>query len=271
MGNDISISRKLHFEIISDKNKARELLDLAEKKDFYVEECFDNTANSIARAKMTYTPNTISFRDVTYAKAYLESMLEILPQRLLLDLDTINIIQLMPTADGGMPHTRPENIICLPDISQLFSNTTLIHELWHVHQRKFQDVWYNVFKSIGWREWDGPIPDQLEKNRRYNPDTIDCPLWIYNDNWIPVPIFKSITNPKINDIDIWFYNPNKRYHTYKIPDELSTYFTNLPSVAYEHPREITAYMLSEPEKYDNKAMSDLIGSIGYTSLPKKIT
>lgn len=270
MGNDISISKRLHFEIIHDKTKAKELLEIAEKKDFYLEECLDNDVNSIARAKMTYTPNIISFRDVTYAKAYLESIVEILPQRLLSDLSTINIIQLMPTADGGMPHTRPDNIICLPDISQLFSNTTLIHELWHIHQRMYQDTWSNVFKMIGWQEWRGNIPELLEKNRRYNPDTIDSPLWIYNDNWIPIPIYKSITNPRINDIDIWFYNPIKNYHVYKVPDEISSYFTNLPIIAYEHPREITAYMLSEPDKYDNKAMKDLIYSIGFTSLPKKI-
>jgi hypothetical protein len=176
----------------------------------------------------------------------------------------------MPTADGGMPHTRPDNIICYPNISQLFSESTLIHELWHIHQRLYQIDWLKIFKRIGWRLWEGKLPDILENNRRYNPDTIDSPYWVFQDTWVPVPIFKDISRPKVNDVEIWFYNINKHYHVRQIPDELTSYYGNLSSIAFEHPREITAYMLSEYTKFkDSSAFKHLLEAIGQTAINYK--
>ena len=115
--------------------------------------------------------------------------------------------------------------------------------------------------------WDGNLPEQLESARRYNPDTLDCPLWIFDSQWIPVPIFKDITKPNVADIEIWFYNPEKQYHIKRVPSELETYFPNLPPNAYEHPREMTAYMLSEPDKYrESQGFRHLIESIGQLSI-----
>lgn len=269
MGSDLSIPSRLNFnlnfELVNSKDDANFLLQTAERKDFYLQECYDDEANYKSRKSMTYMPNQIALQDRTYAYAFLDSLQ--IPQRLRMDLSKVHIIQLMPSADGGMPHTRPESVICLPDISQLFSKSTMIHELWHIHQRKYNMIWLQVFQNMGWQLWDGEFPEHLEKYRRYNPDTIDCPLWIYNDTWIPVPIFRDISKPKVNDVEIWFYNPHKKYHVRQIPGEISEYFTNLPPSAYEHPREITAYMLSEPEKYQNSsAFKKLIELIGHTSI-----
>jgi hypothetical protein len=103
--------------------------------------------------------------------------------------------------------------------------------------------------------------------RRYNPDTIDCPFWSFNDEWVPVPVFKDITRPNVADVEIWFYNIIKQYHITRVPNEIATYFPNLPPSAYEHPREITAYMLSEPEKYvASLGLKHLIESIGQISI-----
>ena len=267
MGNTESIANRLNIKIISDKIVAKELLDKAEKVDKYLEKCFESKANYIARKNMTYVPNTISLRDFNYGKSYLENAKEMLPQRLLMDLENINIIQLMPTADGGMPHTRPGNIICYPDISQLFSTSTLIHELWHIHQRNYQDMWLQVFKKLGWVPWSGQLPEVLENNRRFNPDTIDSPMWIYNDKWVPVPVFKDISHQRVNDIDIWFYDTHKNYHIKRVPDEILSYFGNLVFSAFENPREITAYMLSEPNKHkDTDAFKHLLEMIGHTAV-----
>jgi hypothetical protein len=127
MGNNVSMSDGLGFTIVYEKQGAQYYLDSAEKEDFYLEECHDDKANSLARKNLTYIANQISLRDYNYAKAYVENSINFLPVKLLDDLKDIKIIQLFPTADGGMPHTRPGNIICYPDISQLFSKTTLIH------------------------------------------------------------------------------------------------------------------------------------------------
>lgn len=267
MGNTESITRKINIKIISDKIIAKDLLDKAEHIDKYLQTCFDDKANYIARRSMTYFPNQISLRDTNYGITYLEGMKEQLPMRLSMELGDINIIQLMPTADGGMPHTRPGDIICYPDISQLFSTSTLIHELWHIHQRKYQDIWLQVFKRIGWLPWSGELPDQLENNRRFNPDTIDSPLWVYDDTWVPIPVFRDISHPRVNDVDIWFYNTRTKYHIKRVPDEIVSYFGDLVPAAFEHPREITAYMLSEPKKYtESGAFKHLLESIGYTSI-----
>lgn len=267
MGNIISVPHNLMFSVIIDKNYAQQLLNEAEKEDFYLEECHDDKSNSLARKNLTYVANQISLRDNNYAISYLNGTKEFLPTRLLNDLKLIKIIQLMPTADGGMPHTRPGNIICYPDILQLFSTTTLIHELWHIHQRTYKDLWRKTFERMGWIMWNGSLPENLEKARRYNPDTIDCPLWIFEDEWVPIPIFKDITKPNVADVEIWFYNPKKQYHIKRIPETISSYFPGLPPSAYEHPREITAYILSEPNKYkESLGYKHLIESLGEISI-----
>ena len=267
MGNRTSLYDSLEFTVVSDKKEAQALLDNAEKVDFYIEECHDNKANSLARRNLTYSANQVSLQDSNYAIEYLNVANSYLPIRLLNDLKQVKIVQLMPSADGGMPHTRPDNIICYPDISQLFSKTTLIHELWHLHQRTFKDAWFKTFKHLGWLMWDGNLPEKLESVRRYNPDTLDCPLWIFNKQWVPVPIFKDITKPNMAEIEIWFYNPQKQYHIKRVPPELETYFPNLVANAYEHPREMTAYMLSEPDKYsESQGFKHLIESIGQISI-----
>jgi hypothetical protein len=269
MGSGISAPTNLQFVVVLDKNEAQTYLDTAESEDRYIEECHDDKSNSLARRNLTYSPNQLSLKDRSYAIKYLDGYKESLPIRLLNDLKEVKIIQLMPTADGGMPHTRPGDIICYPDISQLFSKTTLIHELWHIHQRNFKDLWFKVFKRLGWVMWDGKIPDGLEQYRRYNPDTIDSPLWIFDNQWIPIPIFKNITKPNVADVEICFYNSNRQYHINRVPDELMSYFPNMPASAYEHPRELTAYMLSEPDRYKEsqgfKHLIELIGEISVMS------
>jgi apocytochrome f len=141
-----------------------------------------------------------------------------------------------------MPHTRPlsrnEDVICFSDIKQIYSISTLVHELWHIHQRKYHTLWEKIFNIQGWRKWYDTIPVDLETNRRYNPDTIDCPLWIFNEKWIPIPIFRDISNPKIGEVDIWFYCPQDGVRTKNIPYILKEYYSELtPIDAYENPRE----------------------------------
>ncbi len=277
MGN--SISNNLIFKICSPSTSPTLYLLNSESNDEYFKDCNSSPKNIKARkGDVVYTGNKISPVEYNYLDTYLETVYNTLPKRLLNDLGKVRIIQLMPSSEGGMPHTRAgdsssiDGIICFPNISQIYNNITLIHELWHIHQRKYKDLWKLVFKNQGWREWDDDLPNELEENRRYNPDTIDCPLWIFQDKWIPIPIFRDISNPKVGEVDIWFFNPEKRTRTRNIPGELLSYYSDsLPSVAFEHPRELAAYLLSEPSQYKNvNAFKDLIKDIGIISLPQTI-
>jgi len=234
----------LTFTLIHHKSQAEQLLAQAEQKDFYLTECHDDRSNSYARRQMTYAPNTISPIDVRFYTLQLDVLKDRVPVRLQHDLGPISIISLMPTADGGMPHTRPDAIICYPDIQQVTSLTTLVHELWHIHQRKFQRLWSDVFRRLGWTEWQGRLPLSLENHRRYNPDTIDSPLWAFKGVWVPVPVFHDVSRPAVADVSIWFYHTESRQHVKEVPLELAAVFPQLPAAAYEHPRELTAYMLS---------------------------
>lgn len=257
MGNNAS---QLQFKLIDSKQDAIRLLEEAETNDLYLSECHDHRNNSYSRRTLNYAPNTMQNSDVY--KVTLLTMMNQIPEKLKKEVREVNIIELMPSADGGMPHTRAYNIICYPDISQVSSISTLVHELWHVHQRNFQDEWTNVFNRLGWKEWKGTLPVHLDNNYRYNPDTIDTPLWTFNE-WLPLPIFNDVSFPNMKETTMWFYNINNSQISKKIPESLSSYFPNLPMSAYEHPRELTAYMLSDPiSQKDSKGYADLLKYIG---------
>jgi hypothetical protein len=273
MGNNLS--NNLYFKIRPNMSPTFYLLN-SEAIDNYFSTCNLSIKNVKARnGNIIYTGNKLSPVEYNYIETFIESIYSSLPKRLINDLGNVRIIEIDNIFEGGMPHTRPgdnnniDGIICFPNISQLYSLTTLIHELWHIHQRKYKDLWNNVFIKCGWKKWDNNLPKDLEELRRYNPDTIDSPLWIFQDKWVPIPIFRDISNPTIGDVDIWFYNPDKRIRTRNIPlDLLSYYSESLPSVAFEHPRELSAYLLSEPTKYNNViAFKDLIKEMGAISLP----
>ena len=144
------------------------------------------------------------------------------------------------------------------------SLSTIIHELWHVHQRKYKDTWAKAFEQLGWKEWTGRLPSFLEKHRRINPDTVDTPLWIYQDTWVPVPVFRDIQLPSMSDVDIWFYH-KEGYHVQQIPHGME--ISGLPKSAYEHPREITAYLLADHNMYhDSPVLKSLLSSIGHLAI-----
>lgn len=241
MGN----SSPLRFTVV-DKQTATTLLEQANRIDSYIDECDDDRSNYLARQNYSYAPNKVT--NIQHYTDIFNGYIPKIPKQLHSAGD-VTIVVLMPTADGGMPHTRPPNIICYPGHPNE-SLSTLTHELCHVHQRKFPTMWNHIFEGLGWKKWDGDLPEMLDSHRRYNPDTVDSPLWIYG-NWIPVPIFNDIRSPLLTEADIWFYHVNG-YHVKTIPSELEVEF--LPKSAYEHPREMTAYIISEPHKYYGTAV-----------------
>ena len=146
MGN-ITSSHDIKF-ILTPKKEAVKLLEKAEDIDGYLAECEDSALNSSARRHCNYTPNDPSPGEIQHLQEYLSTVSKHIPIRLRRELSTVHIVCLMPSADGGMPHTRPNNIICCPHITQIYSIKTLVHELWHLHQRKYETMWFNVFNNI---------------------------------------------------------------------------------------------------------------------------
>lgn len=264
MGNTQSTG--IYFKII-DKAETNTYLVKAESIDNYIKQCSDNVLNFKARQRNNYSFQSLSHIEYNILDDYLKSVLHKLPQRLLYDLKMVNIIPLMPSADGGMPHTRPTNCICFSNLTHMTDTKTLIHELWHIHQRMYKDIWNNIFTKWGWKEWVDKLPDKLNEARRFNPDTIDTPLWSFN-GWVPVPIFMNVTRPILNDVAMWFYSINNKNYVTQIPYEIETYFKGAPQSAYEHPREMSAYMLSDSENYKECiGFNKLITLVGITSLP----
>ena len=82
MGNNTS-KTNLQINIIYDKKAAQDLLNEAEQEDFYIEECHDDRANSLARKNLTYYANSMSIGEHKYATGHLEQLKALIPVRLL--------------------------------------------------------------------------------------------------------------------------------------------------------------------------------------------
>ena len=85
MGNSSSNTINLKINVIYDKKAAQNLLNEAERTDFYIEECHDDRVNSLARKNLTYSVNSMSIGEYKYATGHLEQLKALLPVRLLND------------------------------------------------------------------------------------------------------------------------------------------------------------------------------------------
>ena len=272
LGQSLFAPTSIDFHVVGERDKAQRLLEEAEQKDFYVEECRDDHANTLARRGSTYGAREMPAEEVSFLKVIVENARDHLPLRLRTELTgPVWLVALDRSAEGGMPHTRPDQIICYPDVYRTFSVSTLLHELWHVHQRLYTGWWTEVFRRMGWERWvsEDDLPLTLESHRRFNPDTLDAPLWCFQQTWLPIPVFRDVVSPKVDEVDVWFYHISLKYHVKSIPRELKAeYHPSLPLSAYEHPRELTAYLLSEPERYrDCPALQKLASEVGDISFP----
>lgn len=157
----------------------------------------------------------------------------------------------------GLPHTRAPNTIWLPYDWSVSPNykETLIHELIHIHQRKNPDFW----KDLYGRKWDmvpfdGRLPAEIEARRRFNPDTVQAPLYIWRDEWIPVAVFLRPDAPHLREIRLLFVHKTGGWQAVP-PAEWTGFFGTADASICEHPHEMAAYMLTHD---------------GTTSLAKKL-
>jgi hypothetical protein len=253
---------------------AKQALAEAETVDQYISDCQYSKQNTLARANTAYTPVKLSEKDYTVLVSLFKEYSKHIPKRLSHDISYVNIVILMPSADTGFPHTRPGNLICFPQSAELPSLKTFIHELWHIHQRLFPALWDKLYKEV-WKftPFNGVgIPDEIYEQIRINPDTIVRGFFCWREEWVPLPIFQSVTQPKMSDCAIWFWNIRTKQIRHTMPIAWKDYFYSslLSSTSYEHPHEVSAYMLSEfsPDIKQPSAFSNLVKGVGITSFSK---
>ena len=168
--------------------------------------------------------------------------------------------------EQGLPHTRENNIISLPinymNIDSHRKSKTLTHEYVHLDQKQNYGLWKKFYE----REWfytlsDVPppnMPRNLILRYRLNPDTFIEKWACFNKKWWSVPIYTnnySLNNAKI----LWFYDNNNDNNIYENPpQEWIDFFGPVESIGQiEHPNEISAVYLTNPDKYDSKAFKIL--------------
>lgn len=252
--------------------KIHEALHYAESKDRYNRLCQESWVNAEARKGMNYTAATLKSIDLNVLNDLFKQYMNFVPPRLLHDIDYVSIGMLMPSADHGFPHTRPDRLVCFPQSASLPSLQTFIHELWHVHQRQYSDLWKKMYTQVwGFKEWrdKDELPDELRKQMRINPDTVNYGLYCWKNEWVPLPIFTSPTRPQMNECAIWFWNTRTKLWKKTPPEAWSAYFSSpiVPASANEHPNELSAYMLStiSHDMRSPPAFAALVDAIGRTA------
>jgi hypothetical protein len=153
------------------------------------------------------------------------------------------ILAAAPSCEGGMPHTRPGDRIVIPvSVPLAHRDTTIRHELVHIHQRRNPDAWATFYR----RNWsftlqaDPPtdIPDALRLARRSNPDTWPAAWSCWQGRYWPVPVYTSPTEPRLRDTTtVWW--DGWRQTVLTDPPQGWTEFFGSPS-QNEHPHEIAA-------------------------------
>jgi hypothetical protein len=181
------------------------------------------------------------------------------------------------SADGGMPHTRAPNVICIPAsmckegrASKDFLEM-LAHEAIHVHQRRAAPVWRQALAAAGWEPLDGgKIPPTVAEIIRINPDTMAAPLWSWNSHHVPLPTFTTKISPGLGDVRIvWmdlrtgalFPTPPPTFgqgakrsgQGAKRSEPVAAV-----SAAYEHPYEFYAYTLSQQGIRTQEALEEAL-------------
>jgi hypothetical protein len=220
-----------------------DLLARAELVDNYRAACAACPKNTQARRSQDYsarppTADTVPFYTAVeqfpkWLKAYLPPILY--------------IIFMANSADGGMPHTRPQNIICLPQHMDVAgSASTIMHECIHIHQRTFPDLWERLYAELLEMEpFRGDLPESVEARRRLNPDTIAEPLYMWRRTWVAVPVFTQPDMPQLGSVKIVYYNVRTGAWQAFMPPEMERELGKLSTAQAEHPAELAAYLLSD--------------------------
>jgi hypothetical protein len=216
----------------------------AERIDGYRRACKQNQLNWSARHGQGYELSSISERATTF----LSDGVATLPLLAGMEFAILN-----PEADGGLPHTRPPNLICLPSslcreeaISKQF-RITLIHEAIHISQRQDPILWEKFCRKEGWTPVPPEkIPDEIVERCRINPDTISCPFWAWEKFHVPLPLFVPSFSPTLSNTKIQWLDLRTGALLHNFPKSFEEKYGRKFGQP-EHPYEIYAEIFSEEE------------------------
>uniref|UniRef100_A0A6C0D765 DUF4157 domain-containing protein n=1 Tax=viral metagenome TaxID=1070528 RepID=A0A6C0D765_9ZZZZ len=220
----------------------------AEIIDRFNASCKNSFLNNLARKNFAY---------VTDYNSYFSNIREFVKNYEI--FNDINIVQLNHSAENGFPHTRPNNIICIPSDARFPSlEVTLFHEAVHIHQRNNKDAWDKFLAKEGWTEFSKrEIPERWLEKIRYNPDTFLAPFYIFENRWVPLPMYKSDYNPVFSEINIMYYDTVTGVLEHEPPESFIKKYGNDVRQT-EHPYEIYAVLLESKGPVNN---NDIINYI----------
>lgn len=155
----------------------------------------------------------------------------------------ITVVILSPSAEGGMPHTRAPNVICLPAyFPEERLAETMEHELVHIDQRKNPQAWREKLAAHGWTPASREeIPQQWRSRVRINPDTHTAQFWKWAGRYIPLPLFEREDKPVLREISVrWWDTLDQRLNSLP-PNSFTQKYGSLGASSMEHPYELYAY------------------------------
>jgi len=150
------------------------------------------------------------------------------------------------SCESGMPHTTNPTTIRFPHSlwkqrdSERFKQV-LRHEMIHLLQRQSPTAWRVHYKRWGYTIQKDPpagIPIGIVERVRYNPDIADAPWAIFEDRYVTVACYKSITNPQLRETEIVIWDLEVGKQIEKMPE-------SWPWGGFhqaEHPHELSAEM-----------------------------
>jgi hypothetical protein len=207
--------------------RAQELLDKAESIDSYVKACTDSEVNARARIFCQYVPwNDQSLASTAQANA-----------------SKVPVVILSPSAEGGMPHTRPPNIICLPAyFPESRLKETIEHELVHIDQRLNPAEWRAHLAEKGWYPAsNSEIPEEWLRRTRINPDTFAARFWAWENRHIPLPLYEREDKPSLREISVRWWDKREQRLNSSPPTSFTQKYGSLGASSVEHPYELYAY------------------------------
>jgi len=214
----------------------------AEKIDGYRSACRNNLLNLATRDGQGYELSAISKK----AEHFLSQAVNSIHL-----LEGMEIVILNSEADGGLPHTRPPNLICLPKslckelpVSKQF-RTTLLHEAIHVHQRIEPELWERFCNLEGWSPISKQvIPEEFLNRCRINPDTISRPFWAWESYHVPLPLFPTYRATSLSNTNIEWLDLRTGALLHDAPKSFQEKYGGKFDQP-EHPYEIYAELFSE--------------------------
>ena len=209
----------------------------AESIDHFEEKVHNDPLNALARKSLFYGPAVSSSQPEPWS------------------LGT-EIITMHPTAEAGLPHTRPPNLICMPQwFPEERKQQILLHEYVHIDQRKRRSLWDTYFEKEGWTPiLESELPERMVRRCRMNPDTIDSRFWAWEGQHVPLPLFEREDKPELRQVTVQWYDMKSGIRQPQAPRRFVERYGSFPSQP-EHPRELSAVelakILQKPEDIDS--------------------